>query len=140
MTRRSKILLVVSVLFNIVNLVGAGVAAVAREPLHAGVHVALLLVGTYLMWRLVPGRYAGRIWRPGGMVSAAGLPDELTDRLTRLEQSVDAVAVEVERIGEGQRFVTRVFTENGTPRAPGASAAEPVETNAREAAPNVRRD
>jgi hypothetical protein len=40
--------------------------------------------------------------------------------LTHLEQSVDAVAIEVERIGEGQRFMTRFFTENGTPRAPGS--------------------
>lgn len=55
----------------------------------------------------------------GGSVIPA-LPRELTDRLTHLEQSVDAVAIEVERIGEGQRFMTRFFTENGTPRAPGS--------------------
>ena len=37
----------------------------------------------------------------------------LGDRLTHLEQSVEAVAVEVERIGEGQRYMTRLFTERG---------------------------
>lgn len=35
---------------------------------------------------------------------------ESTERLARLEQAIDAVAVEVERISEGQRFVTRVLS------------------------------
>jgi hypothetical protein len=33
------------------------------------------------------------------------------ERLQRLENSVDAIAVEIERISEGQRFVTRLLTE-----------------------------
>lgn len=32
-------------------------------------------------------------------------------RLQRVEQAMDAVAVEVERIGESQRFLTKVLTE-----------------------------
>ena len=32
-------------------------------------------------------------------------------RLSRLEQAVDAIAVEVERISEGQRFTTRLLSE-----------------------------
>ena len=67
-----------------------------------------------------------------------GLPGEFTDRLTHLELSVDAVAIEVERVGEGQRFMTRLFTENGVPRATGEGAAEQIETKPREAAPHVR--
>ncbi|MGH7616467.1 MAG: hypothetical protein ACREPM_04495 [Gemmatimonadaceae bacterium] len=39
-------------------------------------------------------------------------------RLNRLEQAVDAVAIEVERISESQRFVARVLTER--PAAPPA--------------------
>jgi hypothetical protein len=34
---------------------------------------------------------------------------ELEARLRRLEQAVDAIAVEVERVGEGQRFVTKLL-------------------------------
>ena len=34
-------------------------------------------------------------------------------RLSELQQSVDAVAVEVERISEGQRFTTRLLAERG---------------------------
>jgi hypothetical protein len=33
------------------------------------------------------------------------------DRLARIEQAVDAMAIEVERIAEGQRFVTRLMAE-----------------------------
>ena len=31
-------------------------------------------------------------------------------RLERLEQSMEAIAVEIERIGEGQRFMTRLLS------------------------------
>ena len=40
----------------------------------------------------------------------AGSPDD-PRRLERLEQGVDAIAIEVERISEGQRFVTRLLSE-----------------------------
>ena len=39
------------------------------------------------------------------------------DRLMRIEQAVDAMAVEIERVSEGQRFVTRMLSER---------AAEPI--------------
>ncbi len=42
---------------------------------------------------------------------------ELTARLDRMEEGIEAIAIEVERISEGQRFVTKVI---------GAGAAEPV--------------
>lgn len=134
MTRRFKVWRVVAVLFTFANFVGGVIAVAQGELLHTGIHAGLLLLGGYLVWRLAPGRYARR-----GESVIADLPRELTDRLTHLEQSVDAVAIEVERIGEGQRFMTRLFTENGTPRAPGEGAAEPIEIKAREAAPQVRR-
>ena len=35
------------------------------------------------------------------------------DRLEHLQQSVDAIAIEVERIAEGQRFTTRLLAERG---------------------------
>ena len=33
------------------------------------------------------------------------------DRLRHLEQAVDAIAIEVERISEGQRFTTKLLSE-----------------------------
>ena len=41
-------------------------------------------------------------------------PDQLPDaRLDYLQQSVDAVALEVERIGEAQRFADKLRAEQG---------------------------
>lgn len=39
------------------------------------------------------------------------------DRLERIEHAIEAMAVEVERISEGQRFVTRLLSERSG-RAP----------------------
>lgn len=41
------------------------------------------------------------------------------DRLARVERAVDAIAVEVERLGEGQRFVTRLLAEQQPRGVPG---------------------
>jgi hypothetical protein len=47
-----------------------------------------------------------------------GLPPEVASRLERMEQAIDTIAVEVERITEGQRFTTKLLSE-------GKGAAEP---------------
>ena len=44
----------VASLFTLINLVGAVLAAVSGEGIHAGVHVALVPLGVYLVWRLAP--------------------------------------------------------------------------------------
>jgi len=53
---------------------------------------------------------ARRVWRKTATV-VQEFPRELMDRLGRLEQLGEATAIEVERIGEGQRFVTRLMNE-----------------------------
>ena len=73
--------------------------------------------------------YARRIWRRAGTI--ASLPQELYERFTRIEQSIDSVAIEVERVGEGQRFLTRMQAQQQD-RALGAGPAERVEAPARE--------
>jgi hypothetical protein len=70
--------------------------------------------------------FARRIWRRSAAV-VTSFPRELAERLSRMEQAVEATAVEVERIGEGQRFLTRLFTEGEGARAIGAGAALPLE-------------
>ena len=77
--------------------------------------------------------FTRRLWRRGA-VAVSAIPTELMERLSRLETAVDSVALEVERIGEGQRFVSRLFAEGGA-RHLGAGAAQPVEAAAREAVP-----
>ena len=43
---------------------------------------------------------------------------EVADRLERVERLMEVMAIEVERIGEGQRFVVKVMSERNL--APGA--------------------
>ena|GEM_PF-527667 len=122
MTRRSKVWPVVAVLFFFVNFAGGVFAAAQGELLHAGVHFGLLFLGAY---------YVRRIWRRGGSANP-DLSREITDSLTQLERSVASVGIEIERIGEGQRFITQLFTEKGTRQ-------EPAERNDELRAPGDRR-
>ncbi|MGK2962203.1 MAG: hypothetical protein ACSLFK_08665 [Gemmatimonadaceae bacterium] len=73
---------------------------------------AFVLGGMLIVFGLLPLSiaYARRIWRRSAKVITT-FPQELSDRLLRVEQSVEATALEVERIGEGQRFMTKLFTE-----------------------------
>ena len=93
MSRPSKKWRLAAAAFVIINLGGAIYAAAMGEWVHGATHVGLL-IGGYLMWPLVPG------------VRGEDQPQvELTDgRIEYLQQSVDAIALEVERIGEAQRY------------------------------------
>ncbi len=51
------------------------------------------------------------IWRRGSRPSIAPATLDTTQRLERMEQAMDAIAVEIERVSEGQRFVTRLMSE-----------------------------
>lgn len=62
------------------------------------------------------------------------LPNDLVDRLTRMEQAIESVAVEVERISEGQRFTTKLLSERA-PESVRASAAGSAPANAALRAP-----
>ena len=107
MTRTSMLWRVAAALFVVINVGGAGYAVAMGEPIHAGVHVALL-VGAYFGW-------LGGPWRRRRGQAPAQLPDA---RLDYLQQSVDAVALEVERIGEAQRFSDKLRAEKGETHPP----------------------
>jgi hypothetical protein len=63
--------------------------------------------------------------------SRRGHPHDIIDRFTQIDQAVESIAVEVERIGEGQRFITRVLAEQG--KRPALEAAPPSRGPARRA-------
>ena len=44
-------------------------------------------------------------------------------RLEKIEAAVDAIALEVERISESQRFTARLQSEQQSPRLPGPAAS-----------------
>lgn len=102
MTRRYKIWMTVGAVFASANFVGGLVAAADGEALHSGTHGGLMLATLFVMWWFAT---ASRQRREA--TTAQALPSEVRDRLTHLEQSVDAMAIEIERIGEGQRFLTQ---------------------------------
>lgn len=52
----------------------------------------------------------------------SALPHDLVERLERIEQAVDAIAIEVERVSEGQRYTTKLLAEV-RPLLPGAPDA-----------------
>jgi hypothetical protein len=89
---------------------------------------AYALGGIFMLVVLLPisVAFARRIWRRSAAAVAA-FPREIGERLLRMEQALEATAVEVERIGEGQRFLTRLFTEGEGARSLGAGAAQPLE-------------
>jgi hypothetical protein len=105
--------------------------AVVEPPrfVRSGPPEEAYVVGTIFMFVfLLPLSiaYARRIWRKSAAV-VTSFPKEIAERLSRMEQAVEATAVEVERIGEGQRFLTRLFTEGEGARVIGAGAAQPLE-------------
>jgi hypothetical protein len=64
--------------------------------------------------------YARRLDGRAGGGGAPQIPSELSARMERMEQAIDSIAVEVERISEGQRFTTRLLSERA-----GERGAEP---------------
>ncbi len=61
--------------------------------------------------------FATRLVRRGSKQAAERASPEILQRLDRMEEGIEAVAIEIERISEGQRFVTRLL---------GEGAAQPI--------------
>ncbi len=99
--------------------------------------IAIPIVFTiFVLFPLAIG-YARRMWKRGATIIAP-VPKEVRDRLDQMGEAVESMALEVERIGEGQRFLTRVMSEN--PRELGAGGMQPIAVpRPAEAAP-VRRE
>lgn len=98
MSKFWRVALTISV---IVNVFGGIWALVTREMMHAAGH-AVLLAATLAVWQGISGR------QDEEDVPAS---PQLDLHLDHLQQSVDAIALEVERIGEAQRFATKVLQE-----------------------------
>ena len=121
MTRRAKLWRAAAVLFGIINLAGMGFALAMDEMMHAMSHVFLLFVGlgAYLLWRTVTTWATAQ---SGDQLSQASpLPSSRRDptpmlgdqRIDYMQRSIDALALEVERIGEAQRFRDKRDAERG---------------------------
>lgn len=109
MNQSSTLWRAAAAIFTIVNVVGAVYAGAMAEWTHAIVHGAIM-AGGFIAWQLLPGK---REPEP----AQAALGDA---RLDHLEQSVDAIAIGVERIGEAQRFQEKLIKKRvEEPPSPG---------------------
>jgi FtsZ-binding cell division protein ZapB len=84
----------------------------AEPPIDEDAIMVMAFLGMVLMIPIVIA-HTRRIWkRPQ---PARALSPATEGRLERIEQAVEAIAVEVERVSEGQRFVTKLMSESKEP-------------------------
>ena len=104
-------------LLSLGNLGAVWFAAQPAEPWHATAH-ALLAV----LFGLGAQHLTNRQGAPSRTELVLG-----DDRMNRLEQAIESIAVEVERVGEGQRFVTKLLAERGRELDPASLSRQPVD-------------
>ncbi len=85
-------------------------------PLGFFTMVAVIVVG-----RPLAAAYARKI---NHQSTQASVPPELQQRLEHMEQAIDSIAVEVERISEGQRFTTKLLADRNPEAHAALSASE----------------
>lgn len=66
--------------------------------------MAIVMAGLYPVFRA----YAKKIERG----ATQGVSGDVELRLERIERAVEAIAIEVERVSEGQRFTTRLLSDS----------------------------
>jgi len=103
-----------------------------RAPRDGPPEEAFVLGGLFMFIVFLPLSiaYARRVWRRSAKATIV-MPPETAERLLAIEQAVESVALEVERIGEGQRFVTQLLAD-APARGLGAGAAQPISVRAAE--------
>jgi hypothetical protein len=104
--KRSRFLRFIPPIYVIINIGGGVIALAQGEMMHAAAHGAALLVG-YLIWQAFDFKRSDR--------QAAAIPDKVDLHLDDLQQSVDKLAIHVERMGENQRFVQKVLEKRSEP-------------------------
>ena len=92
--------------------------------------IALMTVfgcGTYILSSGIRAWVKRAELKHGRATQQPQLPSNLEERLERIEQAVDSLSIEVERISEGQRFTTKLLAGlNGAPaQSQGQSSALP---------------
>lgn len=108
-----------AILANIVPMAGATGSTVDYAVVTGGeVAIVAIVFGSigsivYPLVRAASRKMEGR--------TAAALPlAQIEDRLDRIERGVEAIALEVERVSEGQRFVTKLLADKAPPPLPPA--------------------
>ncbi len=90
-----------------------------------------LMVVTVFIGVPIALAYARRIWKKG-ITTVSAIPQDIYDRFNRIDQAIDSVAIEVERIGEGQRYVTKLVNDRAIGAGPAQNAEAPARSRAEE--------
>jgi hypothetical protein len=77
------------------------------SPEEVGGLLGTIFVGTGML--VLVKAWARRIENKSRQ--APSVPGETTQRMERMERAIDAVALEVERISESQRFLTKLLAD-----------------------------
>lgn len=94
-------------------------------PQAVDISVAFFAMLAFIIVGLPLARAFGRRMDRKGQSASV---DEVAPRLDRIEQAVEAIAIEVERISEGQRFTTKAIADlRGLPGAAGFGSAREAE-------------
>jgi hypothetical protein len=100
-----------------------GISSAGARPPWSNPDVAIPTVSIVSLAMLLPLSigWAKRIARRAP--EPAPISRDVTTRLERIEQAVDTIAIEIERISEGQRFVTKIMAERPAAAASNRAAA-----------------
>jgi hypothetical protein len=100
----------------------------SRGPSNGDVAIVGIIFPCLVVIMLVVWRIVATSKRQGSGAAAAAVPAELAGRLARIEQAIEAVAIEVERISESERYSARLLTERlpEPAAANGQGAARPL--------------
>jgi hypothetical protein len=107
----------ISWLLSLANVGAVWFAALPAETWHATAHALAAVLFAVGAERLMARR---RVSSGDGELT---IGDE---RMNRLEEAIEAIAVEVERVGEGQRFVTKLLAERELDRTASSSRHDAV--------------
>jgi hypothetical protein len=79
--------------------------------MNSGDVTAVMVVFTIFVLTPIAITVARLLWKRANNPPPPKIDAQAEERMRRLEAGVDAIAIEVERISEGQRFVTKLLAE-----------------------------
>jgi len=110
------------------NLVSSQSESPRYGPFSSGQLTAISIVSIVLVWAPLAFAAARMMLRRSPAQKPTPQLLEGVARLERMEQAVDSIAIEVERISEGQRFVTQLMSKKPdmVALAEGSAPAQPI--------------
>lgn len=98
-------------------------------PFIGGMPNGIFVVLGFILLLPVSFAFARRLWRrPKEAVLPPNFADT-ADRLERLEQAIETIAIEIERVAEGQRYVSKILSKQSAGADANGAAVESAGAN-----------